>query len=134
MTVSKGTGDAGAKTGTKITTQISHWTPMSPFDAEGMAIHCRANTVAQRAQKRCEINQTRSRRSDTGTLAQILSAISISETVFDAGRYSNCDELRLSTNVIERLFAYRSAEPSETRIAASLLWTRSSATIPPKCA
>ena len=77
MTVSKGAGDAGAKTGTKITTQISHWTPMSPFDAEGMGKRCRAETVAQWSQKRRGINQTRSRRSDTGTLPQILSAISI---------------------------------------------------------
>ncbi len=77
MTVSKGTGDAGAKTGTEISTQISHLTPMSTFEVGGMAIDCRANTIAEWSQKRRGINQTRSRRSDTGTLPQILSAISI---------------------------------------------------------
>ena len=43
MTLSKVVGDAGAKTAT----QLSHRTPMSTFEVGGMAIHCRANTIAQ---------------------------------------------------------------------------------------
>ena len=77
MTISKGTGDAGANTSTMITTQISHRTPMSTFEVGGMAIDCRANTIAEWSQKLRGINQTRSRPSGTGTLPQILSAISI---------------------------------------------------------
>ncbi len=73
MTLSKVAGDAGAKTAT----QLSHRTPMSTFEVGGMAIHCRANTIAQWSRKRSGANQTRSRRSDTGTLPQMLSVISI---------------------------------------------------------
>ena len=66
MALSKGTGYGGAKADTKFATQNTRRTPMSTFEAEGMAIQFRAKTMAEWEEMR---------RKDPVALPQILSAV-----------------------------------------------------------
>ena len=65
MTLSKGTRGADTKADTKFATPNTPRTPMSTFEAEGMAIQFRAKTLAEWEEMR---------RKDPVTLPQIFSA------------------------------------------------------------